>query len=192
MNDLNEYLFPKDSPIAQNQGQVTAYQFDYQNEAVSKIRVAAIGSANIQSGAIGSAQIGTISFNQVSGGTASLGGVGNGDGLLTVNNAGGTEVVRLDNTGIVITAGSITDVIVNSTSVESGTLNNVDIGTSLIVGGTISGAIIGTSTVTGGTVNPTAYSIQGTSGVTGTFTYLNIGTVPGTIIVMGGIVTSIT
>ena len=122
-NDLNldPFLFPKDSPYAQNQGATSGYAFDYQNEAgiisSAKIRnaaignaqigTAAIGSANIQVGAIGSAQIGTLSFNQISGGTALLGGTTNGNGLLSVLNSGGSEVVRADNTGLTVTNGSV-------------------------------------------------------------------------------------
>jgi len=46
-------------------------------------------------------------FNQASGGTIALGGTANGDGVLTVSNEGGTEIVKLDKTGISVTDGSI-------------------------------------------------------------------------------------
>lgn len=50
---------------------------------------------------------GTMSANRINGGTLTLGGVDNGDGVLTVNNAAGSEVVRLNNAGIKIKKGEI-------------------------------------------------------------------------------------
>lgn len=200
MVELTDNLLVKDSPIVKHQGQISSFQFDYENEqgviSSSKIRNAAVGAAQIGSAAIGTAEVGTLSFNQISGGTATLGGTLDGNGLLTLLNAGGTEVVRLDNTGITITAGTISNVSWTTGTITTGTINNSVIGTPAITGGTatsiaIRTSTIGTSTLTGGTVNPSAYQSNGTAGVTGTFTYLNAGTVPGTIIVMNGIVTTI-
>lgn len=104
MVNLNAQLFPTDSPIAQNQGAVTAFDFDAQNEAgvvsSAKIRNAAVGNAQIGTAAIGTANIGTLTFDQITGGTATLGGTLNGNGLLSIKNSGGTEIVRGDATGI--------------------------------------------------------------------------------------------
>ena len=166
-----EYDLPKsESPIIDRKIPMSSFDFDSQFEA------GVISSAKIRKAQIGSAQIGQISFSQLAGGTATLGGVGNGDGLLTVNNAGGTQVVRLDNTGITITSGTIT---------------NVQIGTVNWINGTIVNSLIGTSQITGGTVSPSMYKIQGTLGATGTIIYLNAGTTLGTIIVQSGLITSI-
>lgn len=73
----------------------------------TKIANAAITNAKIGTAAIGTANIGTLSFNEISGGTATLGGTNNGDGLLSVKNQAGSEVVRLDGSGIRVTDGSI-------------------------------------------------------------------------------------
>ena len=131
-NNLNEFLFPQNSPIAQNQGQVSSFRFDYENESgvisTSKVRFAAIDTAQIADAAIGNAQIGTaavgsaniatavigsvhihdFSFNQGTGGTLTLGGTSNGNGLFSLKNAAGTEIVAMDNTGITVNQGSIT------------------------------------------------------------------------------------
>lgn len=108
---LDEFLFPKDSPYSQNKGQTSGYAFDYENEAgiisSSKIRNAAIGNAQIGTAAIGTANIGTITFGQIDGGTANFGGPANGDGVVHVNDAGGTTRITLDNSGILVTNGNI-------------------------------------------------------------------------------------
>lgn len=46
---------------------------------------------------------GTMSFNYLSGGTASLGGTLDGDGVLVVNNSGGTELFKVDSSGVFMT-----------------------------------------------------------------------------------------
>lgn len=124
-DSLNENLLPKNSPIAINQGQVSAYRFDYENEAgiisSAKIRNAAVGNAQIGTAAIGTANIGTLSFNEISGGTATLGGTANGNGILRIlTNTGGT-VVTADNSGITI-AGTSGTTIIDPTGLVS--LNN--------------------------------------------------------------------
>jgi hypothetical protein len=45
---------------------------------------------------------GTMQFDRISGGTATLGGAGNGNGVLSIKDASGTERVRGDNTGITV------------------------------------------------------------------------------------------
>lgn len=74
---LNQYLMPENSPIAKNQGQVSSYQFDYENE----------------SALISSRKIANFNFSQGQGGTLSLGGTNNGNGILLIKNSlGGTAV----------------------------------------------------------------------------------------------------
>lgn len=112
MVELNDHLMPVDSPIALNQGLMTAMEFDSKNDPISKIRNAAIGSAQIQDAAIGNAQlgtaiigtanIGTLSFNEITGGTATLGGTLNGNGLLIVKDSTGTTAVTLNNSQLQI------------------------------------------------------------------------------------------
>lgn len=158
----------------------------------AKIRDASITNAKIGTAAIGTANIGTLSFNQISGGTATIGGTANGDGVISVSNAGGTEVVRLDNTGLIVTAGTI-----SSIAFASGTLSTGTITTSLFNLGTINTSVIGTPNLTGGTLNPTAFQGGGTVGVSGTAVYVktvNFGgssTTLGTIVSQNGIITTI-
>ena len=170
-------------------------EFDSQTDRniidTAKIRDASITNAKIGTAAIGTANIGTLSFNQITGGTATIGGTLNGDGVVSVNNAGGTEVVRLDNTGLIVTSGTITSV-----AFASGTLNAGTITSSMFSSGTINNAIIGTPLLTGGTVNPSLYRINGTSGVDGSIVYVksvNFGgstTTLGTMSFNKGIITS--
>uniref|UniRef100_A0A6M3KS42 Tail protein n=1 Tax=viral metagenome TaxID=1070528 RepID=A0A6M3KS42_9ZZZZ len=111
MDNLDQYLFPKNSPYTQNQGATSSFVFDYGNEAgvisTSKIRQAAIGNAQIGTAAIGTANIGTLSFNEITGGTATLGGTVNGNGLMNVLTAAGGTAVVLNNEGITVNNGSI-------------------------------------------------------------------------------------
>jgi hypothetical protein len=180
MTTFDKNLIPENSPMANNQKQVTSFNFDCQNEA------GVISNSKIRNASIDSAKIGTISFSQLRGGTATLGGALDGDGLLTVNNGGGSEVVRLDNTGITITSGTISNVEIGTVNWTSGTIVNSFIGTSQITGGTISSVL-----VTGGTISPSSYRIGINAGATGTILYLNSGTAIGTIIVESGLITSI-
>ena len=189
MTDLNENLFPKNSPYTDGQ-QVSGFRFDWENEAgvisTSKIRNASIGSAQIGSAAITSANVGTLSFSQITGGTATLGGVADGNGLLTLKDSSDVEIVRLDNNGITISQGSISNVAVTTTTIESGTIAGAMIGTSSITGGTITSAVIKTSTIgtpaiTGGTSTSAVINSAtiGTPSMTGGS--WNTGTLTGTV-----------
>ncbi len=51
---------------------------------------------------------GTMLANIIKGGTLTLGGSGNGNGVCSVKNASGVEVVRLDNSGVAVKNGTIT------------------------------------------------------------------------------------
>lgn len=189
--DPNYHLPVSEAPIINRKIPMSSFDFD------SMFESGVISSAKIRRAQIGTAQIGTISFNQVNGGTATLGGTTNGNGLLTVKTSAGVEVVRLDNTGITITAGSISNVQIGTVNWTSGTIVSALIGTSQITGGTatsvtVNTPTIGTPTLTGGTVNPLMYKINGTTGATGTILYLNSGTAVGTIIVQSGLIVSIT
>lgn len=149
--NLNQFLMPADSPIVKNQGQVSAYRFDYENEAhiisSAQIRNAAIGSAQIGTAAIDSANINNFSFNSGTGGTITLGGSANGNGLMQVLNSTGGTVVRANNEGIIVTGGSI--IVINNS------------------GGTIldSAGLVGTTSFTyaQGSAGTTAQTITSTS-----------------------------
>lgn len=112
--DLDNMLLDK-TGLANRYSVVGGYDFDTDNERgvirSMQIRDASITNAKIGTAAIGTANIGTLSFNEISGGTATLGGTLNGDGVLSVRNAGGTEVVRADKDGIVVTANNGTTII---------------------------------------------------------------------------------
>ena len=60
--------------------------------------------------------VGTMMANIIKGGTLTLGGNGNGNGVCQVLNASGTVIVKIDNTGIDVNAGSID---VNSSDEEN-------------------------------------------------------------------------
>lgn len=100
--ELNEHLLPLNSPIAQNQGAVSSYKFDSDNEA------GVISSSKIRNASIGTAKISAFSFNQGTGGTITLGGTANGNGVMQILNAIGGTVVTANNQGITISNGSIT------------------------------------------------------------------------------------
>lgn len=63
---------------------------------------------------------GTMLANIIKGGTLTLGGNGNGNGVCQVLNASGTVIVKIDNTGIDVNAGSID---VNSSNEENVVVN---------------------------------------------------------------------
>src|SRR4030042_409104 len=89
--NLNNRLFSNNSPLVRGTV-VSAMDFDSQTER----------------DAVTSTHVRNLSFNKISGGTCSLGGLDNGDGLMTVANAAGSEIVRADNTGLTVSNGSIT------------------------------------------------------------------------------------
>jgi len=97
MVDLTSNLFPVDSPIARNQGQVSAFQFDSDNER----------------GVISAAKVRNFSFSQGQGGTLTLGGTLNGNGVLNINDSSGSSLVVADNNGITIKANNGTTIIDN-------------------------------------------------------------------------------
>lgn len=128
------------------------------NITTAKIKDASITNAKLGTAVIGTANIGTLSFNEISGGTATLGGTTNGNGLLSVKNAAGSEVVKLDNTGILVTGGSVT---INNTS---------------------GSAVIDSLGVVGNVVFTAGTSTQGTiQDIAGT-TFTNVGGLAGTIV----------
>lgn len=111
----------------------------------TKIADASITNAKIGTAAIGTANIGTLSFNEIAGGTATLGGTTNGSGVLVVNNQSGSQVVKLDSSGIAVTNGSIT--IQNSSGsnvIDSSGL----VGANVFLGSTVTYSL-GTSTGVG-------------------------------------------
>lgn len=94
LNSVNRLLGKKDF--------VDSLTFDQNNDR------GAISSIHIKNASIGTAQIGSISFNNIAGGTATLGGTANGNGVLSVRNQSGSEVVLLNSSGITVRNGSIT------------------------------------------------------------------------------------
>lgn len=119
---LNSSLQPENSPVTQEVVE-SGYDFNSQTERgvlgeyymgtaiissaqiqdaaiiTAKIGSAAITNVNIATAAIGTANIGTLTFNEITGGTARLGGTANGDGVLTISDAGGTKISQSDNLG---------------------------------------------------------------------------------------------
>lgn len=88
---LNQFLQPVNSPVGQNSGAISGYDFNAQNER------------NIIDGA----KIRNFSFNAGTGGTIQLGGVANGNGYLTVQNSAGSTIVTINNTGITVEGGNV-------------------------------------------------------------------------------------
>lgn len=107
--------------LGENSEYVPASDFVTNNERGAITRAfmgsASIGNVQLGTAVIGTAQIGTISFNEISGGTAILGGTTNGNGVLSVRNQSGSQVVRLDSSGVTINNGSITIQDVNGSNV---------------------------------------------------------------------------
>ncbi len=108
---LDSNLRPLNSP-ATNYGtaHVTGYGFN----------------SNYERNTITAMNIRDFSFSTGEGGTLTLGGAGNGNGVASIKNSGGTEIVRLDNTGIEINNG---DISINSASgsvvIDSSGLNSI-------------------------------------------------------------------
>jgi hypothetical protein len=86
MGTLNEFLQPTDSPIALNQGAISSYSFDSQNERNS------ISAAKIQS----------VNLSVASGGTLTVGGTTNQLGELEVYNATQQLLAEVNNMGITL------------------------------------------------------------------------------------------
>ena len=101
----------------------------------AKIGNAAIITAKIADAAITNAKIatldaakittGTMLANRISGGTLILGGSGNGNGVLRINNASGSEIGRWDNTGLTATRGSFSGSLNAASGTFNGTITNV-------------------------------------------------------------------
>lgn len=93
MNKLNDKLQPLNSPVANYQGAVSAFEFNAGNER-NTVDLSRIKNFNFSSG---------------TGGTLVLGGPGNGNGLMNVKNSIGTTIVQADNTGLNVynTSGSL-------------------------------------------------------------------------------------
>ena len=90
---LDNNLQPVNSPVAGYSGKdVTGYDF----------------SSNFERNTVTAMNIRDFSFSNGQGGTLALGGSGNGNGVMEVYDTGGTEHVRLDNTGLTVSDGSIT------------------------------------------------------------------------------------
>lgn len=115
MIDLDEYLFPKNSPITQPVPD-TSVEFDLKTDSSSVLgyhmKNLSVTTAKIADLAVTSAKINNFSFNKGTGGTLTLGGTSNGNGLMQVLNSSGGTVVNINNQGISVTGGSIN--VVNS------------------------------------------------------------------------------
>lgn len=102
---------------------------------------------------IGSANIRNFSFSQGQGGTLTLGGTANGDGVMVVNNAAGTAVVTLNNSGITVNNGSLSiyNALGSLSFDSSGLVSLTNFTSDNFVS---SGTIGGTAILAGGTLNP--------------------------------------
>ena len=101
---LNSQLQAEDSLAVRPRTFETAYDFgvNTQRDSITSIHLqdASINNAKLGTAVIGTAQIGTLSFNEISGGTAILGGTNSGNGVLRVNNQGGTAMFTANGTMI--------------------------------------------------------------------------------------------
>ncbi len=88
--NLNQFLQSNDSPLV-NRPAESGYEFD----------------ANTERSAISATHIKNFSFTSGRGGNLVLGGLDNGNGVLQVVDAGGTERVLINNEGITVNNGSI-------------------------------------------------------------------------------------
>lgn len=100
---LNENLLPINSPIADNQGQISSFVFDEQNEAgvinSAKIKNASITTAKINDLAVTNAKIESINFSKGTGGTLTLGGTANGNGVMIIRDSSGAAILEGNNLG---------------------------------------------------------------------------------------------
>lgn len=110
--DLNPYLFPKDSPYAQNQGATSFYAFDYENEA----------------GIISNGKIRTLTADKITSGTINAGIITISN--LSVNPEDITSGTLLTQVNIGTTAGGYlqADGVNNRFVVNDGTTNRIAIG----------------------------------------------------------------
>lgn len=81
----------------------SGFNFDAETErgAISSAHIRNLTAEKITSGTINGTVIygGTITGDQINGGTLTLGGTLNGDGVMQIKNASGTAIIRGDNTG---------------------------------------------------------------------------------------------
>lgn len=104
----SSYVPAYDFVTDNERGAVTRGFMGHASVGTAEIIDASITNAKLGTAVIGTANIGTLSFNEISGGTANLGGTTNGNGVLSVKNQAGSEVVKLDSSGVTVTNGSIT------------------------------------------------------------------------------------
>lgn len=149
-----EFFVRSDSIASEERRTYGAYQWASETDVnlvgSRAIQDASITNAKIGTAAIGTANIGTLSFNQIHGGTATLGGTLDGDGVLSISNSAGSEVVRGDKDGITVKTSLGTSIIdgnglisVNnflsgivtsqSGTAIAGNINETDIGVSINV-----------------------------------------------------------
>jgi len=113
---------------------------------------------------------GTISANFIYGGTLNLGGSGNTSGTLVIKNASGTQIGKWDNTGISVTAGTISGNLITAGKISSANgsvyfdLTNNELACSKVVG---TGVVIDISRYT---YNSTYYGYQSIRKNSGTAT----------------------
>lgn len=81
---LDDKLFQEGSPIAQNAGAVSAYDFDSSTDRNS----------------VNFAKIKNFSFSSGTGGTLTLGGFGDGNGEMIIKDSSGSVVITLDRLGL--------------------------------------------------------------------------------------------
>lgn len=98
--NLDENLISRDSPSADVTSSLD-YNSTNDRNNVTDYNFNSINANKITAGTIGGSVIygGTITGDQLRGGTLALGGTANGDGVMLINNAAGTTIVRGDNLG---------------------------------------------------------------------------------------------
>lgn len=106
---LNQYLEPSAA--------ISNAQFNDAYTYQASLDRGAIDTRNLKNASITNAKLDTFSFNKGSGGTLVLGGTANGNGIFSLKNAGGTEIIGMDNSGMMINSGKITVKDSNGTTV---------------------------------------------------------------------------
>lgn len=115
----DQYLNSNDSLLSQENNRVTP--FDFHTGYTQNI--------------IDTGKVSVLDFGVLQGGTATLGGTVNGNGLMSVKNNAGTEIVRVDSNGITINTGSMTikdglgTTIVDGTGLVSANNFNIQVAT---------------------------------------------------------------